>query len=108
MPSNMNTDEIHDEDWDREDEKSNQSRSSRHRRDRKQALEEDIIKVAKDDMLKAREIVMIRKELNRLHYKVKSYHNQTRITNAIVQLVIIALLLVIVYRLYAVDVALMK
>ena len=98
----MNTEEIHDEEWEREDEKPNKDRSSRHRRDRKLVLEQEIIKVAKDDMLKAREIVMIRKELNRLHYKVKSYHNQARVVNAVVQLVIVALLLVIVYRIYTI------
>ena len=98
----MNTEEIHDEEWEREDEKPTKDRSSRHRRDRKLVLEQEIIKVAKDDMLKAREIVMIRKELNRLHYKVKSYHNQTRVVNALVQLVIVALLLVIVYRIYTI------
>ena len=67
-------------------------------------LEEEIRKVAEDDLQKAREIVMIRKELNRLHYKVKSYHNQSRIVNGIVQIVIVILLLVITYRLYTTDI----
>ena len=104
----MNTEEIHDEEWEQEEEQGTKSRSSRRRRDRKLMLEEEISKVAQNDMLKAREIVMIRKELNRLHYKVKSYHNQTRIVNAIVHLVIVLLLLVVIYRLYTVDIAMMK
>ncbi len=96
----MKTEENRDEDLEREDEKQNGSRSSRQRRDKKMMLEQEIVKVSQDEMLRAREIVMIRKELNRLHYKVKTYHNQTRLVNGIVQLVIVILLLVIIYRLY--------
>ena len=83
-------------DW---EEERPERRRSQHR-ERKQSLEEQISSVAKDDNLKARELVMIRKELLRLHYKVKNYHNQARISNGIIQLVIIALLLVVLYRIY--------
>ena len=94
---NMNTEE-QDPEWDQEEKP--ERRRSNHHRDRKQNLEEQILNVAKDDHLKAREIVMIRRELMRLHYKVKNYHNQARMANGIMQLVIIALLLVILYRVY--------
>jgi hypothetical protein len=89
-----------DQDWEQE-EKPERHRSSRHR-ERKQSLEEQVLNVAKDDIQKARELVMIRKELLRLHYKVKNYHNQTRLANGIIQLVIVALLLVVLYRLYTI------
>lgn len=98
----MNNEDIPDQDWDQEEEKPR--RNGSRRRDRKLMLEEEIRKVAEDDLQKAREIVMIRKELNRLHYKVKSYHNQSRIVNGIVQIVIVILLLVITYRLYTTDI----
>jgi hypothetical protein len=98
----MNNEDTPDQDWDQEDEKPR--RNGSRRRDRKLMLEEEIRKVAEDDLQKAREIVMIRKELNRLHYKVKSYHNQARIVNGIVQIVIVILLLVITYRLYTTDI----
>ncbi|MES2646313.1 MAG: hypothetical protein V4717_05520 [Bacteroidota bacterium] len=96
----MKAEENRDEDLEREDEKQSGSRSTRQRRDRKMMLEQEIVKVSQDEMLRAREIVMIRKELNRLHFKVKNYHNQTRLVNAIIQIVIVILLLVIIYRLY--------
>lgn len=78
-------------------------RSDYRRKERKIMLEQEVKKVYEDEMYKAREIVMIRKELNRLHYKVKTYHNQTRLVNAIVQLVMVALLLVIAYKLFTAD-----
>ena len=98
----MNNEDIPDQDWDQEEEKPR--RNGSRRRERKLMLEEEIRKVAEDDLQKAREIVMIRKELNRLHYKVKSYHNQSRIVNGIVQIIIVILLLVITYRLYTTDI----
>lgn len=78
------------------------SHSSRHYREKKQSLEEQVLNVANNDLEKARELVMIRKELLRLHYKVKNYHSQARLTNSIAQLVIIILLLVILFRLYTI------
>jgi len=101
----MKIEETSEQDW--EDQEEKPERQPR-RRDRKMMLEQEILKVSQDDVHRAREIVMIRKELNRLHYKVKTYHNQTRMVNAIIQLVIIALLLVIVYRLYTVDISVAK
>jgi hypothetical protein len=91
--------ETPDLEWDQEE------KPERHRsrsRERKQSLEEQVLNVAKDDIQKARELVMIRKELLRLHYKVKNYHNQARLANGIIQLVIVALLLVVLYRLYTI------
>lgn len=93
--------ENHEEAWDSEDQPENRRRRS-SRRDRRQNIEEQVLNVAKDDMQKAREIVMIRKELLRLHYKMKTYHNQARLSNAIIQLVIVALLVVILFRLYTI------
>jgi hypothetical protein len=96
----MKSEENRDDDLENEDSKHSGSRTSRQKRDRKMMLEQEILKVSQDDMMRAREIVMIRKELNRLHYKVKTYHNQTRLVNGIIQIVIVILLLVIIYRLY--------
>lgn len=95
----MNYDET--QEPDERDEESGRSKS--RRRDRKLMLEQEIKKLAEDEYEKARELLMIKKELNRLHYKVKNYHNQTRIVNAVIQVVIVILLLVITYKLYTFD-----
>ena len=73
---------------------------SNRQRERKLSLEEQVMNVARDDIQKARELVMIRKELTRLQSRIKTYQNQARISNAIVQLVIVGLLLAILYKLY--------
>lgn len=85
------------QDWDQE--KSTKRTSSRSR-ERKLMLEEEVRRVAEDDMHRAREIVMLRRELARLHYKVKTYHNQSRIVNTVVQGLIVVLLAIILYKLY--------
>ena len=87
-----------DQEWDQK-ERPERRRSNRQR-ERKLSLEEQVMNVAKDDIQKARELVLIRKELIRLQSRVKSYQNQTRIANAIVQLVVVGLLLAILYKLY--------
>ena len=87
-----------DMDWDEADEKekSKQRRNERHAR-----LEQDVKKIAVDDEAMAREILLLKKELSRLHYKVKHYHNQGRVINAIVNSVVILLLIAVLYKLYS-------
>lgn len=85
-------------DWDEAEEKE---KSKSRRSDRNARTEQDIKAMASDDAVMAREVMQLKKELSRLHYKVKHYHNQTRVVNAIVNSVVVALLLAILYKLYA-------
>ena len=83
------------------DDESSSSRKRRSRNSEQSAkFEEDVKALAGDDAMIARELLLLKKEMSRLHYKVKTYHNQTRIVNGIINTVIIGLLLVIVYQLF--------
>jgi hypothetical protein len=84
--------------WDEAEEKE---KAKQRRSDRQARLEEDVKKIAQDDEAMAREIVLLKKELSRLHYKVKHYHNQSRVVNAIVNSVVVLLLIAILYKLYS-------
>ena len=92
----MTNDDLHEKEWDAQAEKKHSRRSGGNNR-----IEEDAKKLAEDNAMLAREVLLLKKEMNRLHYKVKSYNNQNRVVNAIINTVVIALLLVITYRLYA-------
>jgi hypothetical protein len=63
-------------------------------------MEEELKSLVNDEIKLAREILLIKKELNRLHYKIKNYNKQQSTINAIVNSVVIGLLLVIAYRLF--------
>ncbi len=83
--------------WDEAEERE-RSRVRKHERHAK--LEQEIKAVASDELGMAREIVNLKKELNRLHYKVKHYQQQSRVVNAIVNTIFIILLVAILYKLY--------
>jgi predicted RNase H-like nuclease (RuvC/YqgF family) len=63
-------------------------------------MEEELKSLVQDETKLAREILMLKKELNRLHFKVKNYHKESRMISAIVNSIVIGLLLVITYRLF--------
>jgi hypothetical protein len=88
-------------DWNQEE--TSERRQSKRHREKKQALEEQVNKVAQNEVEKAREIVLIRKDLLRLHFKVKNFHNQARVTNGILQTIIVLLLIAVLYRLYTIK-----
>jgi uncharacterized membrane protein len=71
---------------------------SRHRRseeDRRKS-EEEISAIANDPEKLAREVILLKKELNRLHYKVKSGFSNGRKATLIGQVIIVCLLLVVI------------
>jgi hypothetical protein len=82
------------------DGQSEKRKSTRNSSDRSLRMEEEIARIAKDESLKARELVLMKKEISRLHYKVKAYHSQNRILNIVFNIITISLLLVIAFRLY--------
>ena len=63
-------------------------------------MEEELKALVNDETKLAREILLLKKELNRLHFKVKNYHKQDKMISAIVNSVVIGLLLVITYRIF--------
>ncbi|HMP92995.1 MAG TPA: hypothetical protein PKD90_09010 [Phnomibacter sp.] len=63
-------------------------------------MEEELKALVNDETKLAREILLLKKELNRLHFKVKNYHKQERMIAAIVNSIVIGLLLVITYRIF--------
>jgi uncharacterized membrane protein len=65
-----------------------------------QKMEEELKAILHDETRLAREILLMKKELNRLHYKVKHYNQQQRLMGAIVNSLVIGLLLVITYRIF--------
>ena len=85
------------QEWDEteEREQAKQRRSERHARH-----EDDLKKMTQDEGAMARAVLLLKKEMSRLHYKVKHYHNQSRVVNAIVNSVLILLLLAVLYKLY--------
>jgi hypothetical protein len=95
----MNTEPDQDNDGQSERRKSRRSSADRSAR-----MEEEVIKIANDDKALAREILLLKKEIGRLHYKVKNYNSQNRVINFVIAAVIIALLVVIAYRLYDVEI----
>jgi hypothetical protein len=83
-----------------EEEKSELSRKHSRSGELSAKMEDELTSLVNDKTKLAREILLIKKELNRLHYKVKNYNKQQSTINAIVNSVVIGLLLVIAYRLF--------
>lgn len=75
--------------------------SQRRHKDSAAKIQEEIISFQQDETKMAREIILLRKELSRLHYKVKAYQNNNRTMAIVFNTIIIALLVVIVFKLYA-------
>lgn len=83
-----------------EEEKSDLSRKHSRSGELSAKMEEELKSIVTDETKLAREILLIKKELNRLHFKVKNYNKQQSTITAIVNSVVIGLLLVIAYRLF--------
>lgn len=72
-------------------------RHRHHRSDEdRRKSEEEIAAIAHDPEKLAREVILLKKELNRLHYKVKAGFSNNRKATTIGQVVITALLLVVI------------
>ena len=72
-------------------------RHSIHSADKQQKQEEEIASIASNNVHLAREIVNLKKELNRLHYKTKHGFVETRRFILFLQIVIAAMLAYIIY-----------
>ena len=83
-----------------EDEKNELNRKHSRSGEISSKMEEELKALINDDAKLAREILLLKKELNRLHFKVKSYNKQQSTISAIVNSIVIGLLLVITYRLF--------
>jgi uncharacterized protein YlxW (UPF0749 family) len=74
---------------------------SRRHRYSDEKFEEEVKQVSEDPAKLAREILSLKKELNRLHYKVKTYQESSRNLQIIVGVITLILLGVIVGKLYS-------
>jgi ABC-type lipoprotein release transport system permease subunit len=84
-----------------EQEQEKQSSSRRHQREGQDRLEEEVKLFTEDPAKLAREILSLKKELNRLHFKVKNYQESNRSFQLIFNLIIVAMLAIIAYRVFA-------
>jgi len=74
---------------------------SRRHRNNDEKFEEEVKQFTEDPAKLAREILSLKKELNRLHYKVKSYQESNRSLQIISAVITFILLGVIVAKLYS-------
>ena len=77
------------------------SKHSRRHRNSEEKFEEEVKQFTEDPAKLAREILSLKKELNRLHYKVKSYQESNRSLQVISVVITLILLGVIVAKLYS-------
>ncbi|HSC55191.1 MAG TPA: hypothetical protein VLC98_16280 [Phnomibacter sp.] len=75
--------------------------SSRSSRDSQEKFEQEVHLFTEDPAKLGREILSLKKELNRLHYKVKTYQESNRTFQLIFNIVIVVMLSVIIYQLFA-------
>ena len=76
-------------------------KSSRRHRNSDERFEEEVKQFTEDPAKLAREILSLKKELNRLHFKVKTYQESNRSLQIISSVVTLILLGVIVAKLYS-------
>jgi ABC-type lipoprotein release transport system permease subunit len=91
MPSEIATDQ------ERDQEKKS---SRRTERDGQEKLDSEVRLFTEDPSKLAREILSLKKELNRLHFKVKNYQESNRSFQLIFNIIILVLLAIITYRLF--------
>lgn len=83
------------------EEEKHQSHSHRHsHRDSEARLEEEVRAFLKDETRMAREIITLRKELNRLHFKVKSYQQANKTMQTMYGVITLILLAIITYKVF--------
>lgn len=76
------------------------SRSSKHS-ERSQIKTEEELKTFLEDPTKLpKEIMLLKKELSRLHYKIKFYHQQERLGQLVIGSITLILLLIIAFRVF--------
>jgi ABC-type lipoprotein release transport system permease subunit len=84
-----------------EQEQEQEKKSSRRsHRDGQEKFDQEVRLFTEDPAKLAREILSLKKELNRLHFKVKSYQESNRSFQLIFNIVIVALLAIITYRVF--------
>ncbi len=74
---------------------------SRRHRNSDEKFEEEVKQFTEDPAKLAREILSLKKELNRLHYKVKTYQESNRSLQIISTVITLILLGVIVAKVYS-------
>jgi hypothetical protein len=89
-------------DWTNSGEDMDQTRHrSRHRhRESEARMEDEIRAFLKDETRMAREIITIRKELGRLHFKVKSYQQANKVLRVMYGVTSLILLAIITYKVF--------
>jgi ABC-type lipoprotein release transport system permease subunit len=75
--------------------------SRRSHRDGQEKFDNEVRLFTEDPSKLAREILSLKKELNRLHFKVKSYQESNRSFQLIFNIIIVSLLVIIAYQLFA-------
>jgi uncharacterized protein YlxW (UPF0749 family) len=79
-------------------ESSGDRHSELHHRQAKERFEQELLDFQKDESKMAREIILLRKEVNRLHYKVKTYQQKNYNLAIITTTLLLAVLSVIAYK----------
>lgn len=83
------------------EEELEKSSSRRHHREHKEKFEEEVKAFTEDPEKLAREILSLKRELNRLHYKMKSYQESNRSLMLIFNILIMVMLMGIAYRVFS-------
>lgn len=83
------------------EEERHESHSHRHHhRDSEARMEDEIKAFLKDETRMAREIITLRKEVNRLHYKVKTYQQANKTMQTMYGVITLILLSIITYKVF--------
>ncbi len=84
------------------EEKTEETRGQHTHRHRNsdERFEEEVKAFSEDNTKLAREIITLKKELSRLHYKVKTYQEKNRTFHFISNSIIIFLLALIAYKMF--------
>lgn len=83
-----------------EEQEKEQQPSRKHHRETQEKFDNEVRLFTEDPSKLAREILTLKKELNRLHYKVKNYQESNRSFQLIFNIIIVTMLSVITYRLF--------
>lgn len=83
-----------------EEEKQESHSHRHHHRDSEARMEDEIRAFLKDETRMAREVITLRKELNRLHYKVKTYQQANKTMQTMYGVISLILLAIITYKVF--------
>lgn len=83
-----------------EEERQHSHSHRRSHRDSEARIEDEIRAFMKDDTRMAREIITLRKEVSRLHYKVKTYQQANKTMQTMYGVISLILLSIITYKMF--------